>query len=1662
MVRKISCLSLVVALLFLLAPMVYAAPPPPPEGEAMPYSPEPKAVDEGYIAVVQPEQRMARFKAMAEGGPDGFGYTFIDSKETGGPVFNWIEIDRTGTRDATLSNADDYGVIVDLGFPFKFYGETFTDTIGVSTNGYLSFDKHLYRIGPDTIALLTDFSNDPIPFPFDPDALIAPFWDDLHTGLSGDIYYQTFGVAPNRFLVVEWQNVGRWSGLGTRNTFQVILYEGSNDILFQYLTQSGAGASGSTMAQGGSATIGLEDFGPYPDTTDGGLSYSYNTAVLSDGLAILFECPNATVAGDPHLDDWFESTYGVSAANADGDGDGLSNLQEQQARTDPTKADTDGDGADDSAEVTAGTLGYYPDSDNDQLPDGYELTHTGFDPLDPDVDDDGLVDGLEGLYNCDPFNANTDNDKLPDGWEVMYIADATYSAVPLMFPDNQDGDRDGMADWAEDPDGDGLENEQEYQTGADPTLTDTDGDGLTDQEEYVGADGFAPGHASDTLDRTDPTKTDTDDDGIDDDEEVVAGADGFVTKAANPDTDSDGLPDGWETRFGLDPTNPGGGGNDNGADGNPDNDGLTNIREYQYHTFPTQLDSDQDGRTDGQEVDVDHTDPTGENFDNSVGTGDCAAIAADGCDTDKDGVMDGHEYNGVDNNPATPPGNTDQTDPKNPDSDGDGMPDGFEYTYSAAPVLLDPNSDLTPGVTDWDKDPDADQLNNREEYLHMVRPDVADTDSDGQKDGVEVSGSGIPKQVTFADRSDSDEDGLSDKEETSEGDDGYVTQALNPDSDGDFLTDGQEYRGADGNPGTDADRTKPLNKDTDGGGAFDGWEVYWGFDALSNTDDVADTDSDNLINALESQYPRDTQRYPGISGFVTNPNDTDTDDDSRLDGEERAAGSNPTLPDSDGGGAWDPDEALIIPPDTTSSSLDAMDPSDDHLRRFRDTMRHENPEVAVDSQNYAHIIWRERVRLADGFNGADLFYAMTNPDGTYRIAPTRITGYLAADVPQVVIDANDIVHVVWEDERWDRAHDEILYMQFDPSQDDQNGDAASMTAIQTSDDTYITQYQEIYQTEDLGPVMALDAAGDIHLAWHQVRGNNLNRLMYLRFDPDTPATPEVSATEVAITNIAGWPHMVSLAVDSANDPHLVWYNWDQELPAYNDTDTYELYYAMLGIDGTPLISPTLITSDDNKASLMPDVVVDSNDLVNVVWTDSRLQAEEIFYMRLDPTLDDQDGSPADLATIQVVAPFALTANNNSASRHAACALSGSELHVLWFDLRNDPLFEAFYGRYDISAAGDPTTIGAAEVRLEVGTVVADGNRPGLALDSSKLAHGVWTAARPDPEPGFTNVENVQHLAHRFDRVLVDHFTFAAIGNQMAGVNFTIQITAENAANQTVTEYSDQADLSVNAGGSIMPSTVNFVNGVAQLSVKIANPATDVRITAADGAVTGQSNAFNVFALDHFAFDSIGNQVFNVPFSITVRAIDNTGAPMVISQTVTLADSTGTLAPTTVAFANESSRTLNVTIGITDTDVVITATWGAITGTSNLFDVTDAPSVHHFAVATIASPQAPGRPFSITITAQDATNQTVGDYNGTANLTINAGGAILPNQAAFVNGVATLSVRIQDAAEDVVITVTDGSVTGQSNPFDVAARQAIYLPLVLRSNTTVYRARIGGQ
>ncbi|WP_204293143.1 carboxypeptidase regulatory-like domain-containing protein [Micromonospora gifhornensis] len=172
---------------------------------------------------------------------------------------------------------DDAVSMVSLPFPVRFHGESYTSG-RVHTNGLVSFGPVSGE--PDT------WVNPTLPTVAAPNAVVAPFWDDLEVDASASVRTQTMGTAPNRSFVIEWRNVGFRPTNAQRITFEVIFHEDGR-IAFHY------GAMSTPIQQGAGATVGLEN----ASGTVAAL-YSFQEAALTANSSITYTpAPAGAVEG---------------------------------------------------------------------------------------------------------------------------------------------------------------------------------------------------------------------------------------------------------------------------------------------------------------------------------------------------------------------------------------------------------------------------------------------------------------------------------------------------------------------------------------------------------------------------------------------------------------------------------------------------------------------------------------------------------------------------------------------------------------------------------------------------------------------------------------------------------------------------------------------------------------------------------------------------------------------------------------------------------------------------------------------------------------------------------------------------------------------------------------------------------------------------------------------------------------------------------------------------------------------------------------------------------------------------------------------------------------------------------------------------------------------
>jgi hypothetical protein len=188
-------------------------------------------------------------------------------------VHGWIEIAGSGTP---LNLADNGFANITVDFTTDVFANT---TYRVSNNG---------AIGCVSGGGLSNF-NDAIPNPYAYGGaqVLFPFWDDLDSQ-TGNVYWSVVGVAPNRVLVIQWDDrphrIGDAVLDGDECTFQVQIFEShEGGAYFQMLYQDTSFLK-TSYDDGASASVGYQHDGT------SGFQWSYN-----DAGAVVGATPYGTV-----------------------------------------------------------------------------------------------------------------------------------------------------------------------------------------------------------------------------------------------------------------------------------------------------------------------------------------------------------------------------------------------------------------------------------------------------------------------------------------------------------------------------------------------------------------------------------------------------------------------------------------------------------------------------------------------------------------------------------------------------------------------------------------------------------------------------------------------------------------------------------------------------------------------------------------------------------------------------------------------------------------------------------------------------------------------------------------------------------------------------------------------------------------------------------------------------------------------------------------------------------------------------------------------------------------------------------------------------------------------------------------------------------------------
>ncbi|PZD79561.1 fibronectin type III domain-containing protein [Mesonia sp. K7] len=204
-------------------------------------------------------------------------YTFSEYSGTYTPITG-------GTVTTTITGSSDDGeeLNVPIGFTIDYAGTGYS-TLTIGVNGAISFTD-------DAV----DYDNNLSATAADQIDVIAPLWDDLyHRGSpdNAEIRYETSGTSPNQTFTIQWTNLS-WRNSGNNVSFQLVLYEGSNNIQFNYgpntSTESRTASIGFNKGNSGSNFISVTPGAPGTASTTTATNNISSSNYPGDGTTYLF------------------------------------------------------------------------------------------------------------------------------------------------------------------------------------------------------------------------------------------------------------------------------------------------------------------------------------------------------------------------------------------------------------------------------------------------------------------------------------------------------------------------------------------------------------------------------------------------------------------------------------------------------------------------------------------------------------------------------------------------------------------------------------------------------------------------------------------------------------------------------------------------------------------------------------------------------------------------------------------------------------------------------------------------------------------------------------------------------------------------------------------------------------------------------------------------------------------------------------------------------------------------------------------------------------------------------------------------------------------------------------------------------------------------------
>jgi hypothetical protein len=242
-----------------------------------------------------------------------------------------------------------------------------------------------------------------------------------------------------------------------------------------------------------------------------------------------------------------------------------------------------------------------------------------------------------------------------------------------------------------------------------------------------------------------------------------------------------------------------------------------------------------------------------------------------------------------------------------------------------------------------------------------------------------------------------------------------------------------------------------------------------------------------------------------------------------------------------------------------------------------------DPSIAVDASGNVYVAWRDHRNGID-----DMYFAKSTDGGASFGTNLRVDDSLGGgqEDPSIAVDASGDIYVAWQDSR--------------------NGDFDIYLAKSTDGGAFFGTNLGVNDSSgghQCDPSIAVDAIGDIYVAWHDSR--NGDRDIYLAKSTDGGAS---FGTNLRVDDsLSGGQWSSSIAVDASGNVYVAWHD--------SRNGDFDIYFAK-STDGGASFGTNLRVDDSLSGKQeYPSIAVDASGNVYVAWQDSRNGDFDIYLAK---------------------------------------------------------------------------------------------------------------------------------------------------------------------------------------------------------------------------------------------------------------------------------------------------------------------------------------------------------------------------------------------------------------------------------------------------------------